>query len=150
MAFTFRKLVDIFTRKRRTSAFPAGNQGSTKSDPAVVVTPAVAAAEEPDHLEQLIASGAWIAAGSSWIEEYRWDVATAWTYWNTKNGAKYVYTKPMNIQVFKGWVQSDSPGRYWWSHIRGVFSPAVVLSKGIRGKKGTPNVIRIVNTKRRK
>lgn len=141
----------IFTGRRQTNAFPSGNQGSTAARPAL--TPQRAAiplpfigviphAETLDPTEQKIVAGEWLALGSSWQEELRWDVRSKWTYWNTKNGARYVYTKPMELPIVKAWFQSDSPGRYWWSNVRGVYSPATVLQQGTRGQRGTPNVIR--------
>lgn len=91
------------------------------------------------HNEEFVASGGVLAAGSTNVEEVGpWDYKTQTLTVRFKSGSIYeYYDVPLDVVV--RFVESDSPGRFVWSHLRDVYSYALVGSAAPRPK---PNVIR--------
>ena len=128
--------------------------------------PAVAMAQELSAAEEAIASGQVITLASTWQEALWVDWRSSTIFLQTKSGGVYAYAIPRNsiLQVYINganysvpidcvsmalrWIQSPSPGRFWWSYIRPNFSPARRVRAGNKGYKGhrgpRGNVVRII------
>jgi hypothetical protein len=102
------------------------------------------AAEELSHNEEILSKGEWVTLQSSWIDQIRWDWRSRACWMETKDGGLYRYDN-VPIEVPLKWIESMSGGRFWWSFIVPVYSPAARIRKGTaQRKKAVPNVIRLV------
>lgn len=109
-------------------------------------------AQALSHNEEVVASGVWIALASSWQDELRWNLRTKELDLKLIAGGWYRYSN-VPIELVVEWIESASPGRFWWSNVRGAYSPATRIRKSPsrRGQgKVKANVVRIANPTRRK
>lgn len=105
--------------------------------------PAAPAAIELSHNEQVLVDGEVIAMASSNVEEITYrvygDRPDGALYVRFKNGYCYKYDSvPLAVAV--AFVESDSPGRFVWSHLRDRY-PTTRLSN--LPARPAPNVVRV-------
>lgn len=100
------------------------------------------AGRTPTHNEQVLISGEPVAMASSNVGEIWWHWQARRLFVRFLDGSLYAY-EGVGLAVAVGMVETDSPGRYVWNHLRDRF-PYRRLAQGT-GPRKPPQVVRLIN-----
>lgn len=105
------------------------------------------AGRAPTHNESVLLSGESVAMASTNVGEiwYQWNGEKGPTLWvRFLDGSLYRYW-PVPLSVAVAFIETDSPGRFVWNRLRGVFDYERV--HGSTGPRKKPQVVRLINDK---
>lgn len=124
MAFDF--LRNLFGNKK-------GTPQSTSPNPAVVEE----AQPVTDPTELAMIEATWLTLASTNVDKVRYLYEDHIAEVQFHNGGVYSYYE-VPPATFRGLVDSDSPGRYIWTHYRNIFE----YTRWVKGNRQTPYVHR--------
>ncbi len=141
----FGKLASWLTGRKQAEADHAKEHERQRQ--AFEPEPELPLADEMTPTEIAVYDGELIFATSSNVHQWRYDGKNRKLYCQFKSGgvyrvADFPFDGPMGSGSAMGFYRSDSPGRYWWQHIRDKFDIKMI---GTMPAEKYHNVVRTIS-----